>query len=345
MSISLSFNLEEEIMNEDFVMSARAVRNGEFISEPGKSLYLFVPQDSPIPLPEHKRNAGEWIKTLRKSAIWRPAEEDPNPDRQKDRGDIVVFIHGYNNELEAVMERHRRLRKDLEAVGYKGAVMSFDWPSGNSPLSYVEDRHDAKITAMQLVTDGIRLLAREQTPDCAINIHLLGHSTGAYVIREAFDDADDANLRQASWMVSQVAFIAGDVSSDSLSLGNPSSEALYRHCTRFTNYSNGADSVLKLSNAKRVGVSPRVGRAGLPVDIPTKAVDVDCTGYFAQLVSDAAVQKADQKAKIGAFDHSWHIGNRVFTLDLFESIKSDLDRTLYPTREIRSGLLRLKRPE
>jgi hypothetical protein len=103
----------------------------------------------------------------------------------------------------------------------------------------VEDRHDAKETALQLVTDGIRILTREQGPGFSINIHLLAHSTGVYVIREAFDDADDTStLAQASWLVSQIAFIGGDISADSLADGNPSTEAIYRHCVRFTNYSN-----------------------------------------------------------------------------------------------------------
>lgn len=330
-------------MSEDFVMCARSVEGDVFGSEPGDSLYLVVPGDSTIPLPEHRKDPEKWVKNLRKSAIWRPASKDPDQQRQKDRGDILVFIHGYNNNQEIVMKRHRQLKTDLQSVGYKGAVMSFDWPSADNALNYLEDRHDAKITALQLVTDGIRLLAKEQGPDCSINIHLLGHSTGAYVIREAFDDADDALLAQASWTVSQIALIAGDISSDSLSQGNSSSEAIYRHCTRFTNYSNGADSVLKLSNAKRVGMSPRVGRVGLPEKIPPKAVNIDCTGYFAQLDSDDSVKSADQKAEIGTFDHSWHIGNRVFTLDLFELIKGDLDRNLFPTRDATSGLLKLKR--
>lgn len=327
-------------MNEDFILCARAVRGGQFIPEPGKSLYLKVPVSADVPLPSHKISVGEWVKSLRQSSVW----DKDSRDASKDRGDILVFIHGYNNDQVVVMERHRQLKRDLQAVGFKGAVMSFDWPSADSALNYLEDRHDAKATAMQLVNDGIRLLAREQGPGCTINIHLLGHSTGAYVIREAFDDADDTALAQSSWLVSQLAFIAGDISADSLTEGNPSTEALYRHCVRFTNYSNGADSVLKLSNAKRLGISPRVGRAGLPENIPSKAVNIDCTDYFTRLDSDQTIKNADQKVEIGSFDHSWHIGNRVFTLDLFEMLKGDLDRSLLPTRDNSSGVLKLKRP-
>ena len=327
-------------MSEDFVLCARAVRGGQFISEPGKSLYLQVPDTSDVPLPQHRKSVGEWVKNLRQASIWSLDSRDAS----KDRGDILVFIHGYNNDQEVVMKRHRQLKKDLQAVGYKGVVMSFDWPSADSALNYLEDRHDAKVTAMQLVTDGIRILAKEQGPGCTINIHLLGHSTGAYVIREAFDDADDSYLSQASWLVSQIAFIGGDISSDSLSEGNSSTEAIYRHCVRFTNYSNGADSVLKLSNAKRVGISPRVGRVGLPENIPAKAANVDCTDYFSALDSEKAIRDADQKAEIGTFAHSWHIGNQVFTLDLFELLKGDLDRNLFPTRDVTTGSIKLKRP-
>lgn len=328
-------------MNEDFVICARAVRRGQFVSEPGKSLYLLVPEDEPVPLPRHKKNPDFWIKSLRQASVWGKDSRIPT----RERGDILVFIHGYNNDQKVVMERHRQLKKDLQAAGFKGILVSFDWPSADMALNYLEDRHDAKVTALQLVEDGIRLLAREQRPNCTINIHLLGHSTGAYVIREAFDDADDAQMDQASWMVSQIVFIGGDISANSLSQGNASAEAIYRHCVRLTNYSNGADSVLKLSNTKRLGVSPRVGRVGLPADAPKKAVNVDCTDYFQTLVSDPAIRRTDQKAEIGTFDHSWHIGNQVFARDLFEILKGDLDRGLFPTRQVDpSGAIRLKRP-
>lgn len=241
------------------------------------------------------------------------------------------------------MRRQRRLKADLAAAGFKGAVVSFDWPSANMALNYLEDRHDAKATALRLVDDGIKLFAARQTPDCCINAHLLAHSTGAYVLREAFDDADDTEINNASWMISQIAFIGGDISSASLTADSESSQSLFRHCTRLTNYSNRGDSVLKLSNVKRVGLAPRVGRVGLPENHPDKAVDVDCTEYFSLLNSNAAVKAADQRESIGSFDHSWHIGNRVFAADLFETLRGDLDRAIIPTRRQDGGSLKLQR--
>lgn len=323
-----------------FILCTRADDGEHFIAEPGPTRYLQVPAGEQPSLDHVVSKPEAWFKRLRKAATW--GKDSRVPERQ--RGDILVFVHGYNNSQATVMQRHDRLAADLGEAGFKGVVLSFDWPSEEMAINYLEDRHDAKITAMQLVQGGIAVLAALQTPDCSINIHLLGHSTGAYVIREAFDDADDTRLDNNGWTVSQVAFIGGDVSSGSMAAGNATTDSLYRHCTRLTNYSNLSDSVLKLSNAKRLGVAPRVGRVGLPADAPRQAVNVDCTAYFQALSSDPAVMAADQTEAIGSFDHSWHIGNRVFARDLFEVIKGDLDRSVIPTRlAAADGALRLQR--
>jgi len=324
-----------------FVICTRDVRRDKFVAEPGPTRYLAVPEgERPAPAHEVSRKDA-WVKRVRRAAVW--GKDSRVPDR--DRGDILVFVHGYNNSQQTVMARHDRLQVDLAAVGFKGVVLSFDWPSEEIALNYLEDRHDAKHSAMQLVSDGIAVLAEEQTPDCSINVHLLGHSTGAYVIREAFDDADDARLANNGWAASQVVFIGGDISAGSLTTGNSSTDSLYRHSTRVTNYSNLFDSVLKLSNTKRLGVAPRVGRVGLPASAPREAVNVDCSSYFDLLSRNPAVKAADQTQEIGSFDHSWHIGNLVFARDLFEVLRGDLDRTVFPTRSSDSaGALSLARP-
>ena len=316
----------------DFVVSARQIKRGVFNAEPGPSRMLVVPADADIPLPRHGRSGEAWLKAwlqqLLDEATWGTDERTGAA-----RGDILVYVHGYNNGSEVVLERHRRLKADLQGVGWKGAMVSFDWPSDKRPIGYLEDRHDAKRSAMYLVTDLIALLAAKQTHDCAVNTHIIAHSMGAYVVREAFDDADDAQLADNSWMVSQLCLIGADVSSASLSDGNPRSTSLYRHCTRLTNYFSLDDSMLKLSNVKRAGVAPRAGRIGLPLLAPTKTADVDCTAYHLALLLDPNMQLSDQPhGFLGNPAHSWYIGNRVFTLDLFETLKGDLDRRIFATR-------------
>jgi hypothetical protein len=72
---------------------------------------------------------------------------------------------------------------------------------------------------------------------------------------------------------------------------------------------------------------------GLPPDAPRKAVDVDCSEYFHKLDSHPPLRKQDQKAEIGTFNHSWHIGNATFAKDLCETLKGDIDRTVFSSRK------------
>ena len=311
---------------KDYLMSVRAVRSGEFVADVGPTKFLIVPPGQ-LPSPSNAISASAWYKAVRADAVW-------TNDKDESRGDILFILHGYNMSEAEVIQRHRWLRHDLVGQGFKGVVVSFDWPSDDKALAYLPDRHKAKDTAFRLVSDGIAYLSEQQTPTCTINVHVLGHSTGAYVIREAFDDADDSGLPNASWNVSQIIFAAGDVSSGSMSAGNKGAESIYRHCIRLTNYFSKHDEALDLSNVKRLGNAPRSGRIGLPDDAPQKAVDIDCTVYYEELTKESsAINATDQPyGFVGLKSHSWYFGNGIFTEDLF-AVLIGKDRTVIRTRD------------
>ncbi|RMH02930.1 MAG: alpha/beta hydrolase [Nitrospirae bacterium] len=318
-------------MSEDYVICVRNIvgvgQDQRFGTEPGPTRFLRVPSGE-APQPAHQIAKREWI-----DAVLQRASTGTNPLTGIPTGDVLVFIHGYNNSPEISLQRHRRLEADLREAGYQGAVVSFDWPSAQSVLNYLEDRDDAKATARRLRDDGISLFSTRQAKGCEINVHVLGHSTGAYVIREAFSQADEKrSIKETPWTVSQVALIGGDISSRSLSLLDARGKSLYRHCIRLTNYQNPYDWVLKLSNTKRFGVAPRVGRVGLPDDASSKAVNVDCGPYFRTL-------DEEQAEYYGTFAHSWHIGNKVFAKDLCYTLQGNIDRARIPTRRRENGRL------
>lgn len=325
-------------MQEDYVLSVRAVRSGAFVADVGPSKFLVVPPGQ-SPAPAQAITQAAWYKAVRTAAAWQN-------DRGEARGDALFVVHGYNMSVDEVIGRHRRLKGDLIALGFKGVIVSFDWPSDDKALAYLPDRHRAKETAFRLVSDGIAYLSAEQTPSCTINVHVLGHSTGAYVVREAFNDADDKELPNMSWTVSQVLFAAGDISAASMAAGNSDSESLYRHCARLTNYSSRYDEALDLSNVKRLGVAPRAGRIGLPGNAPPQAVNVDCTAYYAKLADDASGVAAEDQPNgfAGIKSHSWYFGNGAFTRDLFGVMIGE-DRTVIPTRAVGpDGKIALKKP-
>jgi len=311
----------------DYIMSVRAVRKNQFIADVGATKFLVVPPDT-SPLPSHVIPSASWFKAVLADAAWLNQNNEP-------RGDILFIVHGYNMSEDEVIQRHRRLKDDLHAQGFKGVVVSFDWPSDDKTLACLPDRHQAKATAFKLVSDGITYLSKQQTPTCTTNIHVLGHSTGAYVIREAFDDADDTGLQNSSWNVSQIIFAAGDVSSGSMSINKSDTESIYRHCVRLTNYCSKYDEALDLSNVKRVGVAPRVGRVGLPDNDPQNAVNVDCSDYYEELTEpNSSISGQDQPfGFVGMKSHSWYFGNQMFTKDIF-AVLIGKDRTVIPTRKM-----------
>lgn len=318
----------------DYLISARAVKKNAFIAEPGPVKYLRVPPTEPIPLPTHAATTRvereKWVNEVRTQA-----DSNPNTRSVSPCGDVLVFVHGYNNDLQVIMQRQRQLAKDLRAEGWKGLVIGFDWPSNDSTLNYLEDRRDASTVAVELVRGGVKVIANGQSKGCETNIHLLGHSTGAFVIMEALAHAEkDGDLFKSDWRIGQVAFIGGDVAASSLAQDSQWANPMFSRIMRLTNYANPFDSVLGISNAKRLGVAPRVGRVGLPIDAHPKAVNVHCGEYFQTINPKNATF-------FGTFNHSWHIGDRVFARDLAMTLEGAIDRQAIPTRRFERTQLNL----
>lgn len=302
----------------NYLITARNVRKGKFGSEPGRARFLKVPANR-TPGPDHAIPRKQWV-----DEILARGHTGQDPHTGENCGDIAVVIHGYNTTPAAVARRHRQLERDLPEAGYIGAIVSFDWPSDDQAINYLEDRSDAKVTALNLVDDCLSLLAATQFRGCRINVHVVAHSMGAYVLREAFDDADDRPAIAASnWTVSQVCLVAADISAGSMSAGDARSRSLYRHCTRLTNYQNPYDAVLKLSDVKRAGVAPRAGRRGLPHDRPASAVNVNCGDYF-------------QATYAGSRDngHSWYFEDETLLVDLAQTLSGNLDRSVIARRRM-----------
>jgi pimeloyl-ACP methyl ester carboxylesterase len=307
-------------MADYYTISAREVKKGEFKAEPGTIRYLKSPQKD-IPQPAHEIPAKKWMEEVRDIA-------DGKADgKVSEGGDVLIFVHGYNNDAKVIRDRQLQLAKDLSAEQWSGIVISFDWPSANSTLNYLEDRKDAARVAQELVNGGIRPLAATQLTGCQTNIHLVGHSTGAYVIMEAFAQSEkDGSLFKEDWRIAQAAFIGGDVGSGSLAVDSEWAGPMYKRIMRLTNYQNPFDHVLATSNAKRLGTSPRAGRIGLPDNAHPKSTNVDCGAYFSTL-------DPKKQTFFGTFAHSWHIGDRVFARDLAMTLEGRIDRHAIPTRK------------
>lgn len=310
-------------MNNYFICTRNVKGKGEtahFGDEPGIATFLEVPEGVDEFTPQHKiQSEKTWLTKILAG---------------RDIKDILIYIHGFDMDISNVVNRHNVLKEGLKKNNWKGELVTFAWPSSTQPLLYLEDRHDAKKVAMELVDKGLRFFAEQVLAGCTINVHIIAHSTGAYITRESFLDALKTNYASQNWSASQIVFIAGDISSKSME--EKESEPIYKFCARFTNYFSNYDSILGISNVKRLGLENRVGRVGLPMGSPLKAVDVNCSDYYKAHENELTVDRAFKP-------HSWHFWSDRFMEDLVFTLNGDLDRNVIPTRELRAdGELYLK---
>jgi hypothetical protein len=292
----------------------------------GPVSYLDVPDDANVPLPSHKAGGvRQWLDDIVKQA-------NPKGTERGNELDIVFFVHGYNTDPEEALKRQRLVEEKLRDRGFGCMVIGFDWPTGGSALLYEYDRFEAEGAASILVKGGIVPFATYTLKDCPINVHVMAHSMGGFVVREAFRAVDKGRNSDLpnDWRIGQLVLFAADISSECFALNNSDMVPVFNHCGRLTNYFSGYDEALAVSSVKNIDISSRVGRVGMPVDTPAhqKAVDVDCGARYAAIPED---QKKFQVIN-GMFSHSWYLEDSVWYDDLAYTLKGQIDRNSIPTR-------------
>ncbi len=320
-----------------FMLTCRKKRRSGFVAEPqiGDVSYLAVPAGDTVPGLQHEVGShADWFRAVANDAHERHAASlaggpQPHGEEPGCEGRVLAFVHGYNNTMEVALARQRSLERLLNTAGWNGTVIGFDWPSNDIAIGYLEDRNDAKATANLLVTRLLKPFLARRRDDCLVDISVMAHSMGAFVVREAFlGSRDYRTMRGDPWMVGQVVLIAADIAGSSLEPRSDATKAFDEHCARLTNYYSPFDNVLKVSNAKRAGLSPRAGRVGIPPDSIDKFVDVDAGPRFQMLSRNWW----SEVGGIGAFAHSWYFHDPGFCRDLALTLIGDIDRNALPTR-------------
>ena len=135
--------------------------------------------------------------------------------------DALFFIHGFNETCADVAARHGAIVDGLSTNGgFRPTVIGFDWPSAGIAFAYLPDLDVAAKTAIDLVNAGVRPMLTAKTKDCKVTVHALAHSIGAFVLRAALGHADDGITTGTSWMLGQLALVAGDVEASAFGGGD-----------------------------------------------------------------------------------------------------------------------------
>ena len=297
-----------------YMITLRTRNDGDMPSSTPRYLRLDGPDDDAVQLP-----VGRWQKEI---VAQFPADPEPPKTRT---GDIIFFVHGFNVDFKSACASHHKMSAALAAAGFKGLFVSFDWPSKGLTFAYLSDREHARLAANALVTCGISLLREAQMDGCTINLHVLAHSMGCFVVQQAFvwsyqDVPPD-------WRVGQIVLVAADVDYTVFSANNPTAKAFADHAGRLTAYCDRYDKALAVSNAKRLELAPRMGRVGLPDDAPTAMCEVDCSDLFDKVDPDLQAH-LDPVAT-----HGFYFDQKVFWQDVVLTLAGGLDRSVMPTRD------------
>lgn len=244
---------------------------------------------------------GGWSGHMRKRNDWLAEVKAAGGDR-----DVLIYVHGFNTSQHDMLARSVLIERGLRAHGFRGAVVSFDWPSDGNVLAYDRDKEDAKEVASSLVTDGIwPIMKMSPRP----KVHLLAHSMGAYLITRALAPYGDASgPGSGTWRCDQIMFASADLYRNTLAKGASNQLLISHRSKRLTNYYNLEDKVLKLSSNIVHGTKARAGRKGIPNKIAKDHVDVSCTDQYRR---DA--EPIDPGA---TYSHRWWFENDGFYEDM-----------------------------
>ncbi len=307
-----------------------------FGSEPADPSFLISPAEATSFRPSHKLKGRRaqvgknWASRILEDARQRAEDVGAAPDGQVQNGDIVMLVHGYNMNAESAFARHRAFVEHYKSPAYgltHAVFVSFDWPAMGSVLNYVEDGMDARKSAFALVESGLKLFALFSAPECNVRVHVLAHSMGAMVTREALRTATDFRAtRDRAWSINQLVLASADISV--ASFAGRDSWAMQHYSQRVTNYFNRHDKALATSNVKRVLTAPRLGRHGAPSEMWSQIADVDTSDRW--LKSDV---QADGTLTSNFMDsHGFYFDDPVWLQDFAYTVLGNHDRQSMPTR-------------
>lgn len=235
----------------------------------------------------------EFGEALANVAASFPSYTDEENEFQKH---VSLFVHGYNNDWKASVDRYADIYNRLYAgPDGLGVLVLYTWPSDGSVASYLPDREDARDSAPALANALVdlhthilvmqRYAAKENDikKQCRAKVSVIAHSMGNFVMQNALAiAAKKLNSPQLITLIHQLVMVAADVDNDIFQKGKPDDsdgKLMSNLCYRIAALYTGLDSVLGASAGLKHFGTRRLGRSGLAnrCDVWDNVFDQDVT--------------------------------------------------------------------
>ena len=180
------------------------------------------------------------------------AQVDPGSEKSRlGRGDLVIYIHGYNTTFENAAKRTAQIAFDY---GFQGVPLMFSWPSDGKLISYPSDREDMtwSVTHIEQFFNDVLTRAR------AKRVHLIAHSMGNQGLIDALNTMALRRGGNGPPLFENIILSAPDFDAELFQQQvAPNTITLAK---RWTLYSSKKDGVLNIStsfnSSWRLGLSP-----------------------------------------------------------------------------------------
>jgi esterase/lipase superfamily enzyme len=152
------------------------------------------------------------------------------------KGEVTVFVHGYNNSFADAAFRTAQLSEDLDLPG---AAVTYAWPSRGHPLGYEYDS-DSTLFAR----DGLQRLLEAIHGSGAERIVVVAHSLGSRLLMESMRQIELSNPGWTARHLSGVILFSPDLNADVFRSQTDAFQTLPQPFVIFTSQS---DKFLRLS--------------------------------------------------------------------------------------------------
>ena len=253
------------------------------------------------------------------------------------KGDALVFVHGYDHKFREAAGRAAQLQQWLADGGKDMALLFFTWPSAGAGVArrtYADDRRRAEASGLALgrailkATDFIRATPRDAR--CDGRIHLLCHSMGNWALRGAVQAMRTFVGNNIPPIFDEVVLAAADEDDDTLQ-ANHKVAPLLRGCRRLTVYYNHQDIALKASDYA-MGNPDRLGRSGpRGGELSPKVSVVNVAPQVIWAAKGATAWTADPTG------HQYFRNNARVRQDIVQVLQGKLDEDLFSAGERRKN--------
>lgn len=178
-----------------------------------------------------------------------------------DERDVLIYVHGFNNNFADGVLRMAQLTHDLKL---KGVALHFSWPSAANPLAYAYDRDSALLSR-----DALEEMIEIARVPGARRVAIVAHSMGGFLTMETLRQMAIARPGSVARKVDGVILISPDLDVD---VFRAQARRIGDLPETFAVFLSNRDRALRLS-AQLTGLSERLGS----LDDPSRIAEFDVT--------------------------------------------------------------------